>query len=78
MKWCEKDCHEKPMWCGRKTCRGKAEFADMMRKRKAEKQSEESPAAKKDFAEDFKIALAAMTSAEDYQTLTEQFMGSKE
>ena len=78
MKWCTKDCHEQPMWCGRKNCLGKAEYAEAMQKRKESKQSAASSGKKKDFAEDFKIALAAMTSAEDYQTLTDQFMGSKE
>ena len=79
MKWCKKDCHDKPMWCGRKNCLGRAEFAEAMKKRKETKQGGTSSENKRnDFADDFKIALAAMTSAEDYHTLTEQFMGSKE
>ena len=79
MKWCKKDCHDKPMWCGRKNCLGRAEFAEAMKKRKETKQGGTSSENKRnDFADDFKIALAAMTSAEDYHILTEQFMGSKE
>ena len=78
MKWCTKDCHDAPMWCGRKNCLGRQEFADAMRKRKEDKQGGANSEKKNNFADDFKIALAAMTSAEDYQTLTEQFMGSKE
>ena len=78
MKWCTKDCHDAPMWCGRKNCLGRQEYADVMRKRKEDKQGGAHSEKKNNFAGDFKIALAAMTSAEDYQTLTEQFMGSKE
>ena len=26
MRWCENDCHEKLIWCGRKNCLGKADF----------------------------------------------------
>ena len=65
------------MWCGRKSFLGKANFTEVMRKRKESKQSEASSEMKKDFAEDFKITLAAMTSVEDYQTQADQFMGSK-
>ena len=27
LKWYAKNCHPKPMWCGRKVCYSKAEFA---------------------------------------------------
>ena len=27
MNWCETDCHEKPMWCGRKKCMNRADFS---------------------------------------------------
>ena len=55
MKWCMNDCHEQPMWCGRKNCLGKAEFAKAMQKRKESKQSAVLSGKKKDFAEDFKL-----------------------
>ena len=34
MKWCTNDCHPKPMWCGRKNCLSKADFARKMEERK--------------------------------------------
>ena len=77
MKWCTKDCHDKPMWCSKKNCLGQAEYAEAMKKRKETTRDGTSSEKKNGFAEDFKIALAAVTSAEDYQTLTDQFMGSK-
>ena len=78
IKWCTKDCHDKPMWCGRKNCPGRAEFAEAMKRRKEEKRSKTTYGPKKNFADDFKTALAAMTSAEDFWMLQEKFMGSKE
>ena len=27
-KWCTNDFHDKPMWCSRKNCRGKVEWAE--------------------------------------------------
>ena len=78
IKWYTKDCHDRLMWCGRKNCLERAELAEMMKRCKKEKQSGKTTEPKKYFADDFKIALAVMTSAEDFQTLQEQFMGSKD
>ena len=30
MRWCSNDCHPQPMWCGRKNCMNKVEFAKKM------------------------------------------------
>ena len=78
MRWCTKDCHDAPMWCGNKNLLGRQEYADAMRKRKEANQSGAPSEKKKNFEDNIKIALAAMTSVDDYQTLTEQFVGSKE
>ena len=70
MKWCTKDCHDKSMWCSWSNCLGRTEYAEAMKKRKEVKHGGTS-SKKNDFAYDFKIALATMTSAEDFQTLQE-------
>ena len=76
MKWCTNDCHPRPMWCGRKNCLNKADFASKMKAAKESKgNSEDSSDKKKEngLSNDFKIALAAMCSSEDYKTLESQF-----
>ena len=66
------------MCCGRTNCLGKTDFSAMMQKKKEEKRGGILSGQKKDFTGDFKIALAAMTSAEDFQALQEYFMSGKE
>ena len=79
MKWCKNDCHSKPMWCGRKNCLNRADYSAEWRKRKAEKgNGEEKPNEDEKSSSEFKIALAAMTSAEDFAALQEQFASLKE
>ena len=57
----------------------KAEFAEMMKRKKMSKEKEEQPEnGKVKVSKDFKIALAALTTAEDFQLLEEQFFSSKE
>ena len=73
MIWCEKDCHEQMMWCGRKKRLFKAEFVAMMQKRKEGK----TGGAKDLSGGDFKIVLAAMTSDKDFRILQDQFMSVK-
>ena len=68
MRWCSNDCHPKPMWCGRKNCMNRAEYAEKMKSRK-----ETETKNKSEVSEDFKIALAAMTSADDFASLKDQF-----
>ena len=83
MKWCTNDCHDKPMWCGRKNCINKTDFASMMKSKKEDKEgsgnkNDGATQLDKDFSKDFKIALAAMTSEDDFETLREQFMSVKD
>ena len=79
MKWCTNDCHDKPMWCGRKNYLNKTDFASMMKSKKEDKEgsgnkTDGATQRDKDFSKDFKIALAAMTSEDGFETLREQFM----
>lgn len=80
MRWCSNDCHPRPMWCGRKNCLNKADFAKRMQdsqnkggktnatqREKAEGGSNYKPSS------EFKIALSAMCSEEDFKHLEEQF-----
>ena len=80
MKWCENDCHPKPMWCGRRNCLNRANFQKHMDERRAQKGkssesggSSQNMAQQPDVSKDFRIALAAMTSAEDFDQLEKQF-----
>ena len=80
MRWRHNDCHPQPMWCGRKNCLNKAEFAKKMQESQTkggkaeytgEGKSEGGKLSKP--SNEFKIALAAMCSEEDYKTLEQQF-----
>ena len=80
MRWCANDCHPQPMWCGRKFCLNKSEFAKKMQESQKEGGRSESSNEKNkengpgyNTSNDFKIALAAMCSEEDYQILEKQF-----
>ena len=76
LKWCTKDCHAKSMWCGRKVCLSKAEFAAKYNKKtQGEKDDDNEKVAT---TKDFRIALAALTSQEDFDSLESQFFPSKE
>ena len=57
------------MWCGRPNCLSKEEFTTT---KKAERQGTDSRASS--LSNDFKIALAAVTSDEDYKALEAQFI----
>ena len=81
MKWCTNDCHDNPMWCGRKTCVNRAEYASNMQKKRDEHGSTSASSSsnnKSSISKDFKIALAALTSAEDYASLEDQFFQLKD
>ena len=71
-KWCNKDCHAQPMWCGRRTCLSKEEYATKIAKNDGRKTN------KPTMSKDFRIALAALTSVEDYEALEDQFFQVKE
>ena len=79
MKWCTNNCHPKPMWCGRKNCLNREEYAAKFGDKnksneRVENKSDNVPSA---VSEDFKIALAAMTSNQDFETLKAQFFPGK-
>ena len=76
LKWCTNDCHAKPMWCGRRVCLGKAEFAAKQKKTNDDKG--DRAGTKVDASKDFRIALAALTSEEDFAALERQFFQLKD
>ena len=83
MKWCENDCHSRPMWCGRRNCLNRADFsAEWKKKNETKKRNEAGTENKRENNElstsEFKIALAAMTSADDFEALKEQFGSLKD
>ena len=71
--WCTKDCHTAPMWCPRENCRSKAEHAKFVAKKENRGDTGKKAAANKN-NDDFRIALAAMVSAEHFKVLEEQFL----
>ena len=80
MNWCDKDCHQQPMWYGRKNSLSKAEYAAaMIKKRNGKGRSEATQeTGKKCISKDFRIALAALTTPEDFASLEKQFFSGKE
>ena len=82
MKWCTNDCHDKPMWCGCMNFVNRAEYASNMQKKRDNNNSSSGGAAppnsRPNISKDFKIALSALMSAEDYASLEEQFFQVKE
>ena len=76
MKWCSSDCHQKPQWCGRRNCLNNADYAEAMNKRKEKNPSNNEGGVKA--TKDFKIALAALTTKEDFEALEKQFFSVKE
>ena len=81
MNWCSKDCHQQPMWCGRKRCLSKAEYAVAMND-KRNGTERKTPAVEgnggRGISNDFKIALAALTTPEDFASLEQQFFSGKD
>ena len=75
MNWCSNDCHDQLMWRGRKNCLNRAGYSKEWQKKKEGKSTSGDGA--KSSAE-FKIALAAITSTEDFEALQEQFASLKE
>ena len=68
------------MWCGRKNCLTKAEYATAMaEKRKGGHSSNPTPKeVKNKLSNEFRIALAALTTPEDFASLEDQFFSGKE
>ena len=65
------------MWCGRKNCRNRADRAKFMAEKRGEENDSKSSNGnenKMTATDDFKIALAAMLSEEDFAALDGQFL----
>ena len=81
MRWCTNDCHKKPMWCGRKNCLNKANFAKKMKEKWNGTNGINTSGGSNSYGKDrdakingdFKISLQAMTSSADYKLLEQQF-----
>ena len=74
MNWCKNDCHDKPMWCGRKNCLNRSDYSAEWKKRNENKNKvKDNDDSSTGSSNEFKIALAAMTSADDFAALQEQF-----
>ena len=69
---CSNNCHDKPMWCGRKNFLSCADYSAAWKKNKGDN-DEDSNAQSSSASSEFKIALAAITSPEDFAALQEQF-----
>ena len=68
MKWCENDCHANPIWCGCKTCLNRGDYSKAWKKRNEVKETRYDNTSDNS---ELKIALAAMTSPEDFAVLQE-------
>ena len=75
MNWCSNDCHRRPMWCGRRKCLNRADFAE---KKKQEEGGSDDRPQKTHVSKEFRMALAALTTAEDLEALEEQFFQVKD
>ena len=67
------------MWCSRKNCLGKAEWEEHMKKRRENKTNNNSSSGdSKDVkvTKDFKIALSAMMTEEDFKKFEKDFLGN--
>ena len=83
MKWCTNDCHKQPMWCGRRNCMGRSDFAKHMQNKRGKGSKKEGPDGNKSERcfranDEFKMSLAALTTPEDYAILDEQFFQVKD
>ena len=76
MIWCHKDCHKRTMWCGRKVCHSKSEYAAKIKKQ--DQLNNEGPQRKDKISRDFRIALAALTTTDDLADLEAEFFEVKE
>ena len=80
MTWCTKDCHQQPMWCGRKRCLSKTEYATMMADKRdgKGKAKVDSPNNGSKVSNDVRNAVAALTTPDDFAALESQFMSGKD
>ena len=69
------------MWRGRPNCMSRAEYAEAMASKRngtGKKTDDKKEWVKPKISNDFRIALAALTTAEDFASLEEQFFSGKE
>ena len=70
-KWCKNDCHRRPMWCNCPNCMNRADYKKHMESK--EKNENKEDGSKTSFSDDFRVALAAITTPDDYKALENQF-----
>ena len=71
--WCDNDCHcQRPMWCGRPNCLNKADFRA---KKKGKEDGLKVETGSNAGKVDFKVALAAMMSPDNFEMVQKQFGG---
>eukprot|EP00957_Ditylum_brightwellii_P192338 14642137-Ditylum_brightwellii.AAC.1 len=70
-KWCKNDCHSKSLWCPRTNCLNRKEYKEQIQSEGADGKS---TGGKLNAIKDFKVALAALVSDNEYKTLAEQFL----
>eukprot|EP00957_Ditylum_brightwellii_P088563 6745514-Ditylum_brightwellii.AAC.1 len=68
--WREKDCRVKPMWCAQNPCYSRAEFGKQME----EKKKSLKAVGKVKASDDFKVALSAMLTKDEYKAIESQFL----
>eukprot|EP00957_Ditylum_brightwellii_P013057 986066-Ditylum_brightwellii.AAC.1 len=65
-----RDCHVKPMWCARNPCYSRAKF----RKRMEEKKKSQKATGKVEASDNFKVALSAMLTEDEFKMIESQFL----
>ena len=66
------------MWCGHKNWMNRADYSATWKKRNESKETDSTKDEVKNTSSEFKIALAAITSPEDFAPLKEQFDSLKD
>ena len=77
-KWCNKDCHPAEQWCDRPVCRNRADYKKFLEEKRKNESGDAATvktSSTSGFSNDFKVALAAITTPDDYKTLESQFFG---
>eukprot|EP00957_Ditylum_brightwellii_P197901 15076416-Ditylum_brightwellii.AAC.1 len=69
LKWCTNDCHAHPMWCSQSNC---LPYKEYQKKREEEGKGGVGNELKK--RDNFKVALLALLSDNDFKSIKEQFL----
>ena len=64
------------MWCGRKQCLTRGQYAELLKKKR--NQSNTKPTEGNGVSDEFKIALAAVTTPEDLGLIDSQYFQVKD